>query len=134
VAEWSKALNVSARSKNGTVGSNPIPGMVVSLHLFRVCVVRCRQRPVTGSSPVQGVLPIIYKIQISRLNNSEWAQGRDPDPSMQKKKQKLEFCNRQQFLIASNILYMRETVFSGKQFQTYAVPCNNVPKDTKRTE
>jgi hypothetical protein len=36
---------------------------------------------VTGWSPVQGVLPSVYGIQISELINSEWAQAREPNPS-----------------------------------------------------
>jgi hypothetical protein len=35
-------MDVFARSSIGIVGSNPIRGMDVCLHLFLVCVVLCR--------------------------------------------------------------------------------------------
>jgi hypothetical protein len=39
----------------------------------------------TDSSPGQGVLPTVYKINNFRIN-SEWEQAREPNPSRHKKK------------------------------------------------
>jgi hypothetical protein len=50
----SKAWTVLARSNTGIVGSNPIWGMDVYVHLY--CV---GSGLATGWSPVQGVLPCI---------------------------------------------------------------------------
>jgi hypothetical protein len=64
VAERSKAWTVFARSKAGIVGSNHIQGMDVCVRLFYVCVVLCLGSSLaTGWSPVQGVLPTMYKIK-----------------------------------------------------------------------
>jgi hypothetical protein len=88
--KWSKPVTADAPSKewnsfvsSNTVilGSNPTRGIYVCLRLFCIYVVLCRQRPYDGWSPVQGVLPIAYKIQISELFNSELAQAREPNPS-----------------------------------------------------
>jgi hypothetical protein len=53
---------VFIRSNAGIVGSNPTQGMDVCVHLFCVrvvlCVCSCLE---TGWSPVQGVLPTVYK-------------------------------------------------------------------------
>jgi hypothetical protein len=64
VAARSKAWTVSARSNTEIVGSNSTRGMNVYMRLFCVCVVlRVGSVPATGWTPVQGVLPIVYKIK-----------------------------------------------------------------------
>jgi hypothetical protein len=46
--------------------------MSVYAFFFRICIVLCVGNGLTtGSSPVQGVLPTVYKIRISELINSE---------------------------------------------------------------
>jgi hypothetical protein len=47
--------------------------MDVCLRLFCVCVVLCRYRPCDGWSPVQGVLPTVYKIM--KLTWNEVPEG-----------------------------------------------------------
>jgi hypothetical protein len=50
--------------KAGIVGSNPTQGMDVCVRLFCVCVVLCIGSGLaTGWSPVQGVLPTVYRIK-----------------------------------------------------------------------
>jgi hypothetical protein len=50
--------------------------MDVCLRLFCVCVVLCVGRGLaTGWLLVQGVLPAVYRIQISELINSEWGRA-----------------------------------------------------------
>jgi hypothetical protein len=72
VAARSKAWTVFARSNNGIMGLNPTRGMDVCLHLFCVCIVLCVGSSLTrGWSPVQGVLPTMY-----RLRN--WKSGQGP--------------------------------------------------------
>jgi hypothetical protein len=64
VAARSKAWTVFARSNTGIVGSNPTRGMDVCVRLFCVCVVLCvGSGLVKGCSPVQGVLPTVYRIK-----------------------------------------------------------------------
>jgi hypothetical protein len=43
----------------------------------------------TGWSHVKGALPTLYKIKISELISSEWAQARESNPSRKKKKKKV---------------------------------------------
>jgi hypothetical protein len=57
VAVRCKAWTVFARSNAGIAGSNPTQSMDVCLRLFCACV---GSSPVTGWSPVQGVLPTVY--------------------------------------------------------------------------
>jgi hypothetical protein len=60
----SKAWTVFARLNTGIVGSNPTRGMDVCVHLFCVCIVLCVGSGLaTGWSPVQGVLPTVYRIK-----------------------------------------------------------------------
>jgi hypothetical protein len=62
VAERSKAWVVVARSKTGIVGWNSTRGMGVYVHLFCVCDILCVGSDLaTDWSPVQGVLPTMYK-------------------------------------------------------------------------
>jgi hypothetical protein len=63
VAERSKTWTVFARSDPVIVGSNSALGMNVwCVRLFCVCVVLCVGRGLaTGWSPVQGVLPTVYR-------------------------------------------------------------------------
>jgi hypothetical protein len=62
VAARSKAWTVFARSITGIVGSNPTRDMDVCVRLFCVCVVLCVGSGLATSwSPVQGVLPTVYK-------------------------------------------------------------------------
>jgi hypothetical protein len=64
VAAPSKARTVFARSNDGIVGSNPTRGRDICVRLFRVCAVLCVSSGlVTGSSPVQGVLPTTCRIK-----------------------------------------------------------------------
>jgi hypothetical protein len=64
VAEWSNAWTIFALSNTGIVRSNPTQGMDVCVRLFYVCVVLCVGSDLaTGWSPVQGVLPIVYRIK-----------------------------------------------------------------------
>jgi hypothetical protein len=64
-AAWSKAWTVFARSNTGIMGSNPTQGMDACVCVYSVCVVLCVGRGLaTGSSPVQGVLPTVYRIKI----------------------------------------------------------------------
>jgi hypothetical protein len=59
-----RAWNAFTRSIAGIVGSNPTQGMDVCVRLFCVCVVLCVGSCLaTGSSPVQGVLPTMYRIK-----------------------------------------------------------------------
>jgi hypothetical protein len=64
VAARFEAWTVFVRFDAGIVGSNPIQGMDVCVHLFCVCVVlyvgNCLA---TGWSPVQRVLPTVYRIK-----------------------------------------------------------------------
>jgi hypothetical protein len=63
VASRYKAWTIFARSCIGIVGSNPARGMDVCLHLICVCVVLFVGNGLaTGWSPVQGVLPTVYKL------------------------------------------------------------------------
>jgi hypothetical protein len=60
----SKAWTVFARSNAGIVGSNPTQGMDVYERLFCFCFVLCVGIGLaTGWSPVQGILPSVYKIK-----------------------------------------------------------------------
>jgi hypothetical protein len=62
VTERSKTWTVVARSNAGIVGSNPTQGMDICVGLFCVCVVLCvGSGLVTGWSPVQEVLPTVYR-------------------------------------------------------------------------
>jgi hypothetical protein len=63
VAARSKAWTVFARSNTGIVGSNRTPGIHVCVLLFCVCVILCVGSGLaTGWSPVQEVLPTVYRI------------------------------------------------------------------------
>jgi hypothetical protein len=64
VVAKSKAWTVVARWNTGVVGSNPTRSMDICVRLFCVCVVlRVGRGPVTSWSPVQGVLPTVYRIK-----------------------------------------------------------------------
>jgi hypothetical protein len=64
IAARSKARILFARSNAGIVGSNPTQGMEISALSFCVCVVLCVGTGfATGSSPVQGVLPNVYRFK-----------------------------------------------------------------------
>jgi hypothetical protein len=63
MAALSKAWTASTRSNTRIVGSNPTQGMDVCVHLTCVCLVLCIGRGFAmGLSPVQGVLPTVYRI------------------------------------------------------------------------
>jgi hypothetical protein len=63
VAARSKAWTVFAPSNAKIVGSIPTPGIYVCLRLIRICVVLfVGSGLATGWSPVQGVLPTLYRI------------------------------------------------------------------------
>jgi hypothetical protein len=64
VAARSEVWTVFARSNTVVVGSNTTWGMDVCVRLFCVCVVLCVGSGfATGWSPVQGVLPTVYRIK-----------------------------------------------------------------------
>jgi hypothetical protein len=64
VASRSKAPTVFARSNTAIVGSNLTQGLDVCVRLFCVCVVlREGSGLMTDWSPVQGVLPSVYRIK-----------------------------------------------------------------------
>jgi hypothetical protein len=64
VAARSKAWTVFARSNAGIMGSNLTQSMDVCIRLFSLCVVLCVGSGLTaGWSPVQGVLPTVYRIK-----------------------------------------------------------------------
>jgi hypothetical protein len=72
VAARSKAWIVFARSNAGIVGSNPSQDMNVCLRLFCVCVILCVGIGLaTGWSPVQGVLPTVYRIKKLKSGQGE---------------------------------------------------------------
>jgi hypothetical protein len=76
VAARSQAWTVFARSNAGIVGSNPIQSMDVCVRLFCVCVVlRAGSGLATGWSPVQGVLPTVYRI--TKLKKTAKIQQKD---------------------------------------------------------
>jgi hypothetical protein len=58
------AARPQALSNTGIVGSNPTQGMGICVCLFCLCVVLCVGSGLaTGWSPVQGVLPTVYKLR-----------------------------------------------------------------------
>jgi hypothetical protein len=64
VAGRSKVWNVFARSNIAIVGSKPTWGMDRYVRLFCVCAALCAGSAlVAGWSPVQGVLPTVWKDQ-----------------------------------------------------------------------
>jgi hypothetical protein len=66
VAVRSGAWIVFARSNTEVVISNPTRGMDVCMRLFCACVILCVSSGLaTGRSPVQGVLPTVYRIRIT---------------------------------------------------------------------
>jgi hypothetical protein len=72
VAAWSKAWTVFACSNPGIVGLKATRGMDVCVRLFYVCVVLCVGSGLaTGWSPVQGVLPAVYRLR-------SWKSGQGP--------------------------------------------------------
>jgi hypothetical protein len=59
-----EACTVFARSNTGIVGSNPTEGMDACVHLFCVCeVLYVDSGLATGWSPVQEVLPTVYRVR-----------------------------------------------------------------------
>jgi hypothetical protein len=80
VAERSKTWTVFARSNTEIVGSNPTQGVdVYIVCLFCACVVLCIARGLaTDWSPVQGVLPTLYRIK--NLKKEARAQQRTVEP------------------------------------------------------
>jgi hypothetical protein len=58
---WSKAWSVFAHSNIRIMCSNPTRGMDIGARLFCICVVLCGL--VTAWSPIQGVLPTVYRIK-----------------------------------------------------------------------
>jgi hypothetical protein len=71
-------MNRLARSNTGIVDSNPTRGIDVSMRLFRVCVVLCVSSGfATGSSPVQVVLPTMYKLKLNSVACSPQANYTD---------------------------------------------------------
>jgi hypothetical protein len=64
VAARSKAWTVFSISNTGIVGSNPTQGMDVCLRLFCLYVVLCVGKGLArGWSPIQGVLPTVYRVK-----------------------------------------------------------------------
>jgi hypothetical protein len=66
-SQWQHCLRheqFSPARNTGVVGSNPARGMYVCVRLFCVCIVLCIGRGLPmGWSPVQGVLPNVYRIK-----------------------------------------------------------------------
>jgi hypothetical protein len=74
-AARSRASTVFASSSTGIVGSNLTRGMDVCESLFGVCVVlRIGSGLATGWSPVQGVLPTVYRL-INGKNGQDPTKG-----------------------------------------------------------
>jgi hypothetical protein len=72
VAARSEAWTTFACSNAGIVVSNPTRVMDVCLRLFCVCaILYVGSGLATGWSPVQGVLPIVYKL-------GSWKSGQGP--------------------------------------------------------
>jgi hypothetical protein len=73
VAAQSKTWTVYARSNIGVIGSNPTRGLVVCAFILCLCCPAYRycSCPAMGRSPVQGVVPTVY-----RLRN--WKSGQGP--------------------------------------------------------
>jgi hypothetical protein len=71
-------ITMAARSNTGIVGSNPAQSMEVCVYTVFLLSCVCSGLGI-GRSPVQGVLLTVYKIQISKLINFEWAQAREPN-------------------------------------------------------
>jgi hypothetical protein len=70
------ALTVFARSNTGIVGANPTRGVDVCMHLFSVSAVLYVGRGLsTDWSPVQGVLPIFYRISSMWLANNCYTEA-----------------------------------------------------------
>jgi hypothetical protein len=64
VVTRSKAWTAFARSNAGIMGSNPTQSMDVYVRLFCVCAVPCAGSGLAMDwSPVQGVIPIVYRIK-----------------------------------------------------------------------
>jgi hypothetical protein len=79
VAARSKAWTMFACLNSGDAGSNPTEVMDVCVRLFCVCVVICVDSGfVTGWSPVQGVLPTVYRIK--KLNKRPRSNKRTVEP------------------------------------------------------
>jgi hypothetical protein len=76
VAARSKAWIVFARSNAGIVGSNPTQVTDVCVSLFCVCVTLCGGSGLaTGWSPVQGVLPTLYRIKKLKKSGQGLTKG-----------------------------------------------------------
>jgi hypothetical protein len=79
LAARSKAWTVFARSNAGIMGSNPTQGTdVYILCLFSVCIVLCVGSGLaTGWSPVQGILPTVYRVTklTKRPRPNKWLQS-----------------------------------------------------------
>jgi hypothetical protein len=81
MATRSKAWTVFNRSNTGIVDSNPTRGIDVCARLFCVCaVLYVGSSLATGWSPVQGVLPTVYRIK--KLKKAGKAQQRAVEPLM----------------------------------------------------
>jgi hypothetical protein len=101
VAAPSKAWTVFTCSKAGIVGSNPTWGINVSVRLFCLCAALCASRGLaTGWSPVQGILPNVWKDQ--ETEKVAKAQQRAVKPQIDAYKYFLNFILF--YLIVSKIL------------------------------
>jgi hypothetical protein len=78
VAARPKAWTTFARSNAGLVGSNPTQNMDVSVRLFCVYVLCVGSDLATGWSPVQGVLPTVYRIK--KLKNWSRSNKKTAEP------------------------------------------------------
>jgi hypothetical protein len=75
-SKWPRGLKHEMSSPAQTLGSwvqTPVEACVYSLFMLS-CI---GSGLATGWSPVQGVLPTVYKIQIPELINSEWTQAEE---------------------------------------------------------
>jgi hypothetical protein len=79
VAARSKTWSLFAPSNAAIVGSNPTQGIDVCVRLFCVCFVLCVGSGLaTGWSPVQGVLPTVYRIK--KLKKTAKVRQRPVEP------------------------------------------------------
>jgi hypothetical protein len=75
IAEWSEASTAFGRSNVEIVGSNPARSMDVCL--FLCVVLSCVGRGLaSGRSPVQGVLPIVYRFTSKNPSTPQDKKGR----------------------------------------------------------
>jgi hypothetical protein len=87
LAARSKAWTVFARSNTAIVGSNLNWGMNICVRLLCVCAVLCAGSSLaTGSSPIQGIIPTVYKDQ--ETENADKVKQRAVEPKTERQTDK----------------------------------------------